>query len=131
MNKVSLAVASFAVAGLALASAAQAAMSATDAHLEGSTLTLNVDSPEAGWAVIHKISHGKPAAHIGHALVHQGENKNVVIQLDEPVKKGERLIVMLHEDKGQKDVFEFGPQSKADAPAMENGKMVTTEITAD
>jgi len=119
-------------ASLALSTAAHAAITASDVRLNGEVLTLNVDAPESGWAVIHKVSpSGQPAAHIGHAIIHQGKNKNVAINLSEPVKKGETLIVMLHEDKGTKGAFEFGPQSKADVPAMQNGKIVTTKITAD
>jgi len=116
---------------LLLAPAAQAAITASDAQLKGNTLTLNIESPESGWAVIHKVSNGNPGAHIGHAMVKQGDNENVEIKLTEPVKEGEHLIVMLHEDKGKKGAFEFGPQSKADVPAMQNGEMVTTTITAE
>lgn len=116
-------------ASIAFASAAQAAISASDARANGKELTLNVDSPESGWAVIHVVKNGKPGAHIGHAMVHQGENKNVQIKLKRKVKPGEPLIVMLHEDKGKTGKFEFGPVSKADVPAMKNGQPVTTKIT--
>jgi len=116
-------------ASIAFATAAQAAITASDAHAKGKELTLNVDSPESGWAVIHLDKNGQPGDHIGHALVRQGENKNVQIQLKRKVQPGEKLIVMLHEDKGKSGKFEFGPASKVDVPAMQNGQMVTTQIT--
>jgi hypothetical protein len=116
-------------ASLAFASGAQAAIAASDARIYGKRLTVNVDSPESGWAVIHVVKNGKPGAHIGHAMVHQGENKNLQIKLKRKVKLGQPLIVMLHEDKGKPGKFEFGPVSKADAPAMQNGKVVATQIT--
>ena len=117
------------VAAFAISSAAHAAISASDAKLDGRELTLNIEAPESGWAVIHKVSNGQPGDHIGHAMIREGENKSVQIKLSEPVNQGEQLIVMLHEDKGTKGTFEFGPQSKADGPAMQNGEMVTTKIT--
>jgi hypothetical protein len=116
-------------ASFAFASAAQAAITASDGRYNGKELTLTVHSPESGWAVIHLDENGQPGADIGHAAIHQGENKNVQVELERKVKPGEHLIVMLHEDKGEKGRFEFGPASQADVPAMENGHMVITPIT--
>jgi hypothetical protein len=126
-----LTLAAIAVAStIGFAGTAEAAITASNVHMESAKqIVLDVDSPEPGWAVIHVEKNGHPAAHIGHAMIGQGMNKNVMINLKRKVQPGEKLIVMLHNDKGKRDVFEFGKQSKADTPAMQNGKMVTTEVT--
>lgn len=129
MKTVRLAMLSAVALGLAMGvAAAQDAFSASNAKLDGEQLTLDITSPQAGWAVIHKIDdEGKAGDHIGHAAIKAGENKGVQITLDQPVE-GDQLIVMLHDDAGKKGEFEFGADSKVDAPVMEDGKPVTDEI---
>lgn len=102
--------------------------SASDAKLSGENLSLNVMSPQVGWAVIHvENADGTPGDHIGHIHIKAGENDNLKIFLDQPVES-KRLIVMLHKDEGKKGVFEFGANGKADAPVMQNGKPVIDRI---
>ena len=130
MRQTRLIAAATIAAGLAFGTGALAAhnFTASDAKLKGDTLTLDVTSPQPGWAVIHKVVNGKAGEHIGEAQISKGKNKNVRIHLTEKASPKEQLIVMLHEDKGQKGVFEFGEKSKVDVPVKENGKPVTDLI---
>lgn len=121
--------ASIVVAGFALTSTAYGiTFGDSNARLDGVNLTLDVTSPESGWAVVHDVKNGKIGRQIGHAAIHKGDNKNVYIKLSQYPVPGETLIVMLHEDTGKKGIFEFGGDSKADKPVMEKGKPVTAPI---
>lgn len=132
MKTLGLAFLSAAALGLACgaASAQSEEFSASNAQLAGQELTVDVTSPQAGWAVIHKVAEdGKAGAHIGHAAIEAGDNPGVAITLDQPVE-GEQLIVMLHEDAGTAGTFEFGADDKTDAPVMaDDGQPV--EATVD
>ncbi len=131
MKTIKFALASVAALGLAYGTAlAQGSdFSASNPKLDGNELTVDVNSPQAGWAVIHTVTDdGKPGDHIGYAEIKQGENDAVQFDLDKAVT-GKKLIVMLHEDAGKKGTFEFGPESKADMPVTKDGKPVMETIS--
>jgi len=119
-----------AAAGMMFGSAAFAAsFTASNAKLQGQTLTVDVTSPQSGWVVIHKSSDGSPGASIGHAAVKQGENNGVSIDLTAQPEEGDTYIAMLHEDDGTMGAYEFASDQKVDKPVMENGQAVTSEVT--
>ena len=133
MKTISVAIVSAAAVGLTCGAAlAQSGeFSASNAQLDAEQLTLDVTSPQAGWAVVHKVNEeGKAGDHIGHAAVESGDNTGVQITLDQPVE-GDQLMVMLHEDAGAEGTFELGPDDKTDAPVMQDGEPVSATIDVE
>lgn len=93
----------------------------------GEVVASKVHIAEDGWLVIHRTGDDMaPGAIVGHTAVKQGENANVSTKLDEQVNSGDKLLFMLHADGGTAGEFE----PSEDAPVMEDGKMITTVITA-
>ena len=79
-----------------------------------------------GWVVIYTINtNGQPDAPVGHAPVKDGDNKDVMVQID-AAKVGGQLYALLHVDRGAVGTFEFpGP----DGPVMMGVQMVVGKFT--
>jgi hypothetical protein len=75
-----------------------------------------------GWVVIHEMSaDGKPVApgSIGHTAVKAGTANEVAVRLTKRVRKGAKLMAMLHVDTGKMGVYEFSRRSQTeDKPLM-------------
>jgi len=85
-----------------------------------------------GWMVVHRTDGKKPGPVVAHAPLKAGTNKNVTGILTEEVKKGEKLMVMLHAEAGGKStgIFEYTLGAKEDGPIKVNGKLVMQIIEA-
>lgn len=99
-----------------------ARVTVSDQSVDGGQLTIaQVDSPAAGWLVIHAQADGKPGAVLGYSAVKAGTNTNVVVTVDDseatPV-----LYAMLHTDAGTAGTYEF---PGTDGPVTVNGEMVS------
>lgn len=88
----------------------------------GSVKVDQVTSDGPGWIVIHAQAEGKPGPIIGFSQVVDGENADVLVDID-PAKATETLYAMLHSDLGEGGSFEFpdGP----DVPVKVGEKVVT------
>ncbi|RME44302.1 MAG: hypothetical protein D6796_11960, partial [Caldilineae bacterium] len=109
---------------LALPAAAQMTPSVTvsdQAILKGTVTIEKVVSDGPGWIVIHTQKDGKPGPIIGHAAVSDGENDNVVVQIDATAATA-TLYAMLHTDAGQVGTYEFPGD---DVPVKVGDKIVT------
>lgn len=83
-----------------------------------------VDGP--AWVVIHADADGKPGPVIGHAALHEGENTDVVVEIDTAAATP-LLHAMLHTDAGVVGTFEFpGP----DAPIKIGDNIVMALFSA-
>lgn len=129
-----------ATSALLLALAATPALSAdlavtgADQDVSGGKVTAaSVVAGEDGWLVIHRTDAAmKPGPVVGHAPVKAGDNKDVTADLDEPVKPGDMLMLMLHSEAGGKQagVFEYTLGAKEDGPVRVNDKLVMVMIHA-
>lgn len=87
-----------------------------------------------GWLVVHRTdAAGKPGPVVGHAPLKAGANMDVAAKLDEDVKPGEMLMLMLHSEEGgvKPGVFEYTLGAKEDGPVKVDGKLVMAVITAE
>ncbi len=99
-----------------------AKVTVSDQSVDGGLLTIaEVDSPAAGWLVIHVQADGKPGAVLGYSPVKAGVNTNVTVTVDDS-KATPVLYAMLHTDAGTVGTYEF---PGADGPVMVNGEMVS------
>lgn len=98
----------------------------------GSVVASSIVAGEDGWLVVHRTDADmKPGPVVGHAMVKAGENKDVSANLDEQVKAGDMLMLMLHTDNGPKaGEFEYTLGAKEDGPARVDDKLVMSVITA-
>lgn len=98
----------------------------------GSVVASSIMAGEDGWLVVHRTDAAmKPGPVVGHAALKAGENKDVSAKLDEPVKSGEMLMLMLHSDNGpKKGEFEYTLGAKEDGPVRVDDKLVMSMITA-
>jgi predicted lipoprotein with Yx(FWY)xxD motif len=99
----------------------------SDQPLNNGMITIDeVVSSGPGWVVIYTINtNGQPDAPLGHAPVKDGDNKNVMVQID-PSKVAGPLYAMLHVDQGVVGKFEFpGP----DGPIMMGVQMIVGRFT--
>lgn len=107
----------------------------SDQDVSNGTVTASeVMAAANGWLVIHRTTaEHKPGPVIGYSPLKKGMNTNVTAILQEPVKKGEMLMLMLHgEDGGTKTgVFEYTLGAKEDGPVKVDGKLVMTVISAN
>jgi hypothetical protein len=122
------------LAGTAFAARADLAVKGSDQDLSGGTVTASSISADAnGWLVVHRTDEKKkPGPVVGYAPLKKGENSDVVAILQEPVKSGEMLMLMLHGEKGgsKTGVFEYTLGAKEDGPVKVDGKLVMTVISA-
>ncbi len=87
----------------------------------GTVTVAGVGSVGPGWIVIHADNNGAPGAILGETAVSDGDNSNVVVNID-TTKATSKLWAMLHTDAGTVGTFEFpnGP----DTPVTQNGNIV-------
>lgn len=81
--------------------------------------TITVDravAPTDAWVVVHLDNHGAPGKRVGLAKIPAGESRNVVVQLDASVMLTEKLLVAIHADRGETDVFEFDMMNAVNSP---------------
>ena len=110
------------------------AVMANDQSVAGGIVTAKeVHAGENGWLVIHRTNAAmKPGPVIGYAPLRKGKNTDVVSILTEMVKPGEKLMLMVHAEKGGMKTgrFEYTLGAKEDGPIKPNGKLVMKVITA-
>jgi hypothetical protein len=93
----------------------------SDQAIENGTVTVDsVVSDGPGWIVIHAQENGAPGPVIGHAAVSDGENTDVVAEIDVS-QATETLYAMLHTDSGQQGIYEF---PDGDPPVQVDGQVV-------
>ncbi len=99
----------------------------------GAVVIDKVMMEQDGFVVIHETTaDGKPVApaSIGYARVKKGMAEKVVVRLTKRVKKGSKLIAMLHTDTGRMGRYEFGVRSQAqDKPLMIGNAPVVKAFT--
>jgi len=100
-------------------------LKADNAKLQDKFLVIkSVETPAAGWLVVHRSSGGKPGEIVGSMTVVAGTNSEVEIPLTAALEAGSEVILMLHEDAGAPGKFD----SAEDKPVTEGGKPVTVEV---
>ncbi len=91
----------------------------------------SVLSDGPGWLVIHADGgQGSPGPVIGQALVEDGVNIDVIVEVD-PAGVTPTVFPMLHVDTGEAGVYEFGQVEGADGPVMVDGQVLTFGISAE
>ena len=124
-----------AAAVFALSGTAFAANSITTKGLSvsGDTVTLpKVMANQDGYLVIHAVKNGKVQApqSVGHTMIHKGENDNVAVTIERPLKPGQTYVAMLHKETNNDGKYDFGKgMTKVDTPVMAKGKAVTQKFT--
>jgi hypothetical protein len=100
-------------------------LKAENAQLQDKFLVIkSVETPAAGWLVVHKTSGSKPGDIIGSMTVVSGANSEVEIPLAAALKPGADVVLMLHEDSGVSGKFD----ATEDKPIMQGGKPVMAEV---
>jgi len=92
-----------------------------------------VNAGENGWLVVHRTdSDMKPGPVVGYAPLRHGKNMDVAAILQEPVAKGDMLMLMVHAETGGNavGVFEYTLGAKEDGPVKIDGKLVMKVIKA-
>ncbi len=107
---------------LALAQMTPSVTVSDQAIVNGKVTVEKVVSDGAGWIVIHAQADGGPGPILGFSPVADGENSNVVVEID-ATGATPTLYAMLHTDAGQIGTWEFpdGP----DAPVTVGDQVVT------
>ena len=88
---------------------------------------------ENGWMVVHRTdAEMKPGPVVGYAPLRGGENVDVAAILQEEVKPGEMLMLMVHAETGgmTTGVFEYTLGAKEDGPIKPDGQLVMAVISA-
>ena len=88
---------------------------------------------ENGWLVVHRTdAEMKPGPVVAYAPVRGGENTDVAAILQEEVKSGEMLMLMVHAEQGgmKTGVFEYTLGAKEDGPIKPDDKLVMKVIAA-
>ena len=88
---------------------------------------------ENGWLVVHRTdAEMKPGPVVGYAPLRGGENMDVAAILQEEVKSGEMLMLMVHAEQGgmKAGVFEYTLGAKEDGPIKSDGNLVMKVISA-
>ena len=94
----------------------------SDQAIEDGTVTVDrVVSDGPGWIVIHIDNNGAPGTVIGQSAVTDGENMDVVVEIDETAAT-ETLHAMLHADLGTEGTYEF---PGADVPVQVDGQVLS------
>ncbi|MFV1853280.1 MAG: hypothetical protein ACMZ66_21690 [Thalassospira sp.] len=126
-------------AGFVLASAAPAnamgpMVEAMDQDVSAGTVTASkIMAGENGWLVVHRTDKDmKPGPVVGYAPIKKGENMDVAAILQEPVKSGEMLMLMVHAETGgmKTGIFEYTLGAKEDGPIKPDGKLVMKVVSA-
>jgi hypothetical protein len=87
-------------------------------------LIKSVETPAAGWLVVHKSDDGKPGDVLGSMTVVSGTNNEVEIPLAAMLEPSANVILMLHEDSGTKGSFD----AAEDNPIMDGSKPVIAKV---
>lgn len=107
---------------------------AMDQDMSGGTVTAaKITAGENGWLVVHRTDKDmKPGPVVGYAPIKKGENMDVAAILQEPVKSGEMLMLMIHAETGgmKTGVFEYTLGAKEDGPIKPDGKLVMKVVSA-
>lgn len=128
-----------AAVALTLAATAAHAMSndavqASDQDVTSGTVTAEKITADAnGWLVVHRTGDDmKPGPVVGYAPLKAGDNMDVAAILQEEVKSGDKLMLMIHGEAGgtKTGVFEYTLGAKEDGPVRVDDKLVMTVITA-
>lgn len=93
-----------------------------------------VMAAENGWLVVHRTdAEMKPGPVVGYAPLRAGENTDVAAILQEDVKSGDMLMLMVHAEEGgmETGVFEYTLGAKEDGPIKIDDKLVMAVITAN
>lgn len=105
-----------------------------DISVEGKTVTFEeIEAEKPGYVVIHAVQDGTAVvpASIGHAPVQAGENKDVVVTLDDPPAAGAGYVAMLHVETNGNSTYDFGEGSTdVDTPVLDDGKPETQTFKA-
>jgi hypothetical protein len=130
-----------------LATAAALAIAATTAHamsnpavvvsdqdVSGGTVSAEkITADKNGWLVVHRTTADmKPGPVVGYAPLKAGDNMDVTAILQEEVKSGDMLMLMVHGEAGgmKTGAFEYTLGAKEDGPIRVDDKLVMTVITA-
>ncbi|APH73215.1 DUF7282 domain-containing protein [Aquibium oceanicum] len=119
-------------------SAAQAmsnpAVMVSDQDVSSGTVSADkITAENNGWLVVHRTDADmKPGPVVGYAPLKAGDNMDVSAILQEEVKSGEMLMLMVHGEAGgmKTGVFEYTLGAKEDGPIRVDDKLVMTVITA-
>ncbi len=107
---------------------------AVDQDVSGGIVTASkVVASENGWLVVHRTdAEMKPGPVVAYAPLRAGETSDVAAILQEEVKSGELLMLMVHAeaDGTETGVFEYTLGAKEDGPIKPDGKLVMTVVTA-
>lgn len=93
-----------------------------------------VMAAENGWLVVHRTdAEMKPGPVVGYAPLRAGENTDVAAILQEDVKSGDMLMLMVHAEEGgmETGVFEYTLGAKEDGPIKIDDKLVMAVVTAN
>lgn len=122
-------------AGVAFAAAhATPMVEAADQDVSNGVVSADkVVAGENGWLVVHRTdAEMKPGPVVGYAPLRGGENMDVAAILQEEVKSGEMLMLMVHAEQGgmKAGVFEYTLGAKEDGPIKPDGNLVMKVIAA-
>lgn len=93
-----------------------------------------VMAAENGWLVVHRTdAEMKPGPVVGYAPLRAGENTDVAAILQEDVKSGDMLMLMVHAEEGgmETGVFEYTLGAKEDGPIKIDDELVMAVVTAN
>ena len=134
MDRILSAAAVFAIAATAAQAMSNSAVMVSDQSVSSGTVTAEkITADTNGWLVVHRTdAEMKPGPVVGYAPLKAGENSDVSAILQEEVKAGEMLMLMVHGEAGgtRTGVFEYTLGAKEDGPVRVDGKLVMMVITA-
>jgi hypothetical protein len=96
---------------------------------DGVVTVRHVVAPADGWVAAQTVAaSGKLVLNqvVGTARVSAGDTRDVRVQLDEPFRPGDQLLLTLHVDAGRRGGFEF--PSSADRAVMLDGAVVSNPV---
>lgn len=109
----------------------QASLEASDQVGATNKLVIGkVVAPEPAWVVVHLEKDGAPGQRIGLVHVNPGETLSVNVPLD-PLPLSNNLIVALHADRGDANLFNFDMDDKVnstDQPFFVNGSELAIKV---
>ncbi len=86
-------------------------------------------APTDAWVVVHLEKDGAPGQRVGLAHIPAGESAAVTVTLD-PVNLTDNVLVAVHADRGETNVYEFDMMDKInslDQPFFVGGKEVAVK----
>lgn len=94
----------------------------SDQPIQNEQVTIaEVDAVAPSWLVVQTETNGTPGPVIGYVKINKGPNTNVSVKINVQ-ESTPKLFVMIHEDNGEKDRFDF-PDN--DMPLLYKGEMVS------